>query len=173
MANEMPTPFTWLEGHMKTTIALLVVTLLAGCAPKKLPGTEIDDTDDTRFILAVMEQYRKAVESRNAQTILELSDESFRDDGGSAAPEDDLDYKQLVTVLPARMAKMDDIKLEIAVRKIEIDKELGTACATFTYNTSFKLPGLNPKTQSESEIKQMTFNLADRSKRQWKITSGI
>lgn len=171
----MPAPFTLLslKPHMKTTIAVLVLTLLAGCSARKIPGTEIDDTDDTRVILSVMEQYRKAVETKNAQTILELSDETFRDDGGSAAPDDDLDYSQLFTVLPARMSKMDDIKLEIAVRKIEIDKELGTARATYTYTTSFKLPGLNPKPQSESEIKQMTFNLSDKSKRQWKITSGI
>jgi hypothetical protein len=169
----MPTPFTLLESHMKTTIAVLVLTLLAGCAARKIPGTEIDDNDDTRMILSVMESYRKAVETKNAQTILELSDETFRDDGGSAAPDDDLDYSQLFTVLPARMSKMDDVKLEIAVRKIEIDRELGTARATYTYNTSFKLPGLNPKPQNEADIKQMTFNLADKDKRLWKITSGI
>lgn len=169
----MPNLLTLLEPFMKTTIAALVLTLLAGCSTKKIPGTEIDDTDDTRVILSVMEQYRKAVETRNAQTILDLADETFRDDGGSAAPEDDLDYKQLFTVLPARLSKMDDIKVEIAVRKIEVDRELGTALATYTYNTSFKLPGLNSKPQSESDIKQMSFNLADRSKRLWKITSGI
>ena len=169
----MPTLFTLLESHMKTTIAVLVLSLLVGCSAKKIPGTEIDDNDDTRIILSVMEQYRKAVETKNAQTILDLSDPTFKDDGGSAAPEDDLEYSQLFTVLPARLSKMDDIKLEIAVRKIEVDKELGIARATYTYNTSFKLPGLNSKAQSESEIKQMTFTLADKSKRLWKITSGI
>ncbi len=170
----MPALFTLLESHMKTTLAVLVLSLLAtGCTPKKIPGTEIDDTDDTRAILSVMESYRKAVETKNSQTILELSDESFNDDGGSAAPDDDLDYKQLFTVLPARMSKMEDIKLEIAVRKIEIDRELGTARAIYTYNTSFRLPGMNPKPQNEADIKQMTFNLADKNKRLWKITSGI
>ena len=125
------------------------------------------------MILSVMEQYRKAVETRNSQTIVDLADPTFRDDGGSAAPDDDLEYSQLFTVLPARLSRMDDIKVEIAVRKIEVDRELGTARATYTYNTSFRLPGLNSKPQSESDIKQMTFNLADKSKRTWKITSGI
>jgi len=158
---------------MKTTLAVLVLAILSGCAAKKIPGTEIDDNDDTRYIITVIEQYRKAVEIKDAQAILDLSDESFRDDGGSASPQDDLDYKQLFTVLPARMSKMDDIKLEIAVRKIDVDRELGTARATYTYSTSFRLPGMNPKVQNEADIKQMTFNLADKSKRTWKITSGI
>ena len=157
----------------KTLLVLLVVALTAGCAARKIPGTEIDDNDDTRMILDVMETYRKAVETRNAQTIVDLADETFHDDGGSAAPDDDLDYKTLFTVLPARMAKWDDVKLELAVRKIEIDKELGSAFATYTYTTSFKMPGLSPKPQSEVEIKQMTFHLADKTKRVWKITSGI
>lgn len=169
----MPALSTLLEFQMKTTIAVVLLTLLAGCAPKKIPGTEIDDTDDTRTILAVMEEYRKAMETRNAQTILGLADESFNDDGGSATPDDDLSYSELFTVLPARMSKLADVKVEIAVRKIDVNKELGTALATYTYNTSFKLPGLNSKLQNESDIKQMSFNLADRSKKVWKITSGI
>jgi hypothetical protein len=164
-----------LEPKMKATNACLVllVVSLGGCAAHKIPGTEIDDNDDTRMILGVIEQYRKAVESKNAQSIVELADENFKDDGGSAAPDDDLDYKSLYTVLPARLAKIDDIRLELAVRKIEINKELGDARATYTYSTSFKLPGLTPKPQSEAEIKQMTFHLADKDKHLWKITSGI
>ncbi len=169
----MATLFTLLGQHMKLMTALVACSLLVGCSAKKIPGTEIDDNDDTRQILAVMEQFRKAMETKDAQTILDLSDESFKDDGGSAGPEDDLDYKQLFTLLPARMSQFADVKLEVSVRKIEIDRELGTARATYTWNSNFKLPTLNPKPQSESDIKQMTFLLADKSKRLWKITSGL
>jgi hypothetical protein len=158
---------------LKPLVMLLVVAVGSGCALRKIPGTEIDDNDDTRTILEVMETYRKAVESRNAQTIVDLADETFRDDGGSAAPDDDLDYKTLYTALPARMSKFDDIKLELAVRKIDIDRDLGSANATYTYTASFKMPGLNSRPQAEVEIKQMTFKLTDKAKRTWKITSGI
>ncbi len=158
---------------LEPLMVLLVVALATGCATRKIPGTEIDDNDDTRTILEVMETYRKAVETKNAQTIVDLADETFRDDGGSASPDDDLEYKTLFTVLPARMAKLDDVKLELGVRKIEIDKELGNAFATFTYTTTYRMPGLNPRAQQETEIKQMTFHLADKAKHLWKITSGI
>lgn len=174
--REMRTTPTLLGTEMKPTNVLvlsLAVALFGGCVAHKIPGTEIDDNGDTRTILEVMETYRKAVETKNSQVIVDLADESFKDDGGSAAPEDDLDYKMLFTALPARLAKLDDIKLELAVRKIDIDKELGNATATYTYSATFRMPGLTPKAQSEAEIKQMSFRLADKAKRIWKITSGI
>ena len=171
----MPMTRVLLGGLMtfKNAGLLALTFCLAGCAVRKIPNTEIDDNDDTRAIIDVIEQYRRAVLTKNAQTIVDLADEEFLDDGGSASPDDDLEYKTLFTVLPARLKNFDDIKLEIAVRKIEIDKDGLVARATYTYSTSWKMPALNPKTQSDSEIKQMTFKLADKAKRQWKITSGI
>jgi hypothetical protein len=156
---------------MNRILTVVATLALAGCAHQKIAGTEIDDTDDTRAILNVIETYRQAVEKRDAQTIVALAHESFRDDGGSANPDDDLTYQDLGSKLPVRMSRLDDIRLEVSVRKIEFDEEASIARATYTYTTSFKLPNLTPKAQSEGEIKQMTFKRAD--KKAWKITSGI
>ena len=71
---------------------IAVAVLAVACTPKKIPGTELDDTDDTRAILDVMEKYRLALEQRDAQSIINLAHESFKDDGGSANPDDDYDY---------------------------------------------------------------------------------
>jgi len=65
---------------------------------------------------------------------------------------------------------VEDVKLDLSVRKIEIFSETSTASAVYTYNLSFRMPRLNNKPQSESEIKQMWFK---RDKGQWKISSGI
>lgn len=156
---------------MKRLVTLISLVALSGCAHRKIAGTEIDDNDDTRAILSVMEQYRHAVENRDAEGIVALADPSFRDDGGSANPDDDLNYRDLTTKLPARMAKMEDIRLEVSVRKIEIDEETQLARATYTYTATFKIPSLTNKAQNEGEIKQMTLRRSD--KRTWKIVSGI
>ncbi len=157
---------------MRSALTYFAVAALAtGCAARKIPGTEIDDTDDTRAILDVMEKYRTAVEQKDAQTIVNLAHETFRDDGGSANPEDDLNYQDLYSKLPARMRKLDDVRLEMNVRKVEFTEDHGNARATYTYTTTFKLPGLTPKTQSETEIKQMILKRVD--KKTWKIVSGV
>lgn len=164
-----------MSGIKRILLGLLFVTAV-GCAPKKIPGTEIDDTDDSRQILDIMEAYRKAVETKDAQTIVNLADENFKDDGGTSNPSDDLDYKTLYTVLPERMMKMEDVRLELGIRKIEVSKDKQSARATYTYSTSFRIPSLSTKTQSDGDIKQMNFRRhpgKDSKKDVWKIVSGI
>jgi ketosteroid isomerase-like protein len=146
------------------------LALLAACGARRIPGTDIDDTDDTRAILQVMEKYRSAVEARDADGVLRLVSESFKDEGGSSKAEDRMNYADLKKKLPEQMAKLDDVRLDISVRKIEIHSDTSTASAIYTYNLSFRLPKLSNKPQSESEIKQMWFT---RDQGHWKISSGI
>ena len=82
---------------MTTFRALLFIPLLltAACASKRIPGTELEDTDDTRAILAVMERYRSALEAKDAKAIQGLVSEAFREDGGTETPDDDLTYANL------------------------------------------------------------------------------
>ncbi len=150
---------------------LLFSLVLSGCLHNKLAGTDIDDTSDTRAVLDVVNQYRAAVEHRNAQGIIDLADESFRDDGGSVNPDDDLDYKSLFTALPARLQKLADVKLDLTVRRIEFDDDTKKARVTYSYQLTFKVPEYTARTQTENDIKQMTLKRVGENA--WKITSGI
>ena len=60
--------------------ATSVVLTLWGCASRRIPGTEIDDNDDTRAILKVMESYRSGIEAKDAQKIIGLVADTFKDD---------------------------------------------------------------------------------------------
>jgi hypothetical protein len=165
---------------VRLALAILSVAVLgsmaAGCAPRRIPGTEIDDTDETRAILEVMKQYRIAVEHKDAQGVISLVSESFKDDFGTPSPEDDLDYAKLREKLPQLFSRVDEPHLDLEVRKIEILEAGGradstpTARAVFTYTESFKLPGLTSKPHNDSEIKEMRFARVGDA---WKITSGI
>jgi len=146
------------------------VLFLVGCGAKRIPGTDIEDTDDTRAILAVMERFRSAVEARDVDGVVQLVSESFKDDGGTATPEDDLDYAGLKKHLPERFAKFDDIHLDMSVRKITVYPDTGTASVIYYYSMSFKIPHLSNKPRNESDIKEMWFK---RDHGQWKITSGV
>ncbi len=150
---------------------LLVAVVAVGCAPKKIPGTDLDDTDDTRAILDVMEKYRVALEKKDSQSIISLADESFKDDGGSANPDDDYNYQDLYTKLPETLKRLGDIRVEFSVRKIELSEDTTSARATFTYTQSYSMPGLASKRQSDTEIKQMIFKKVDKNV--WKIVSGV
>lgn len=156
---------------MRTFLVTMAAVALTGCGLHKIPGTDIDDTSETRAILDVVGKYRNAVESRNTQALIELADESFRDDGGSASPDDDLDYKTLFSALPARFQRWNDVRLDLSVRRIELNPEATAARVTYSYTMSFRMPSLTQRTQSETDIKQMLLKRS--GDKDWKIVSGI
>ena len=152
-------------------LAAVLALALTGCSPKKIPGTDLDDTSETRAVIDVLQKYRMAVESKNTRAIIDLTDASFRDDGGSSAPDDDLDYATLPTKLAQRMAKISELKLDVTVRRIEFDNDEKMARVTYSYQLSFKMPEYSTRTQSENDIKQMLLKRV--GEQGWKITSGI
>jgi uncharacterized membrane protein YheB (UPF0754 family) len=152
-------------------VAVALALGLSGCMPKKIPGTEIDDTSDTRAVMALFQEYRKAVEGRDAKTIIGLCDESFSDDGGSADPDDDMVYSSLAKDLPERFARVQDVRLEMSIRKIELNEDATIARVTYSYTLTFRMPKYTSRGQSETDLKQMTLRRIDE--KTWKITSGI
>jgi ketosteroid isomerase-like protein len=150
--------------------ALLVVPLLlaAACTPRRIPGTEISDTSDARAILAIMEKYRSALEARDAKAIQALVSEDFREDAGTETPEDDLTYANLPSALATLFQKVDNPKVELNVRRVDVQDDVATAI--YYWNASWRMPSLTSKAQSDAELEQMTFK---RVKGEWKIVSGI
>jgi hypothetical protein len=160
------------QAPMRTLFVLLVAAAaLTACSPRKIPGTTIDDTSETRAVLQLFSEYRKAVEARDAKAVLGLCDESFSDDGGSANPDDDLTYASLSAELASRFSRVQDVRLEMSIRKIELDDETNVARVTYSYTLNFRMPGYSGRTQSETDLKQMT--LLRVGKDRWKIVSGI
>ena len=156
--------------NFRPLLVLSVLCLVAACAPRRIPGTEIPDTDDTRAILAVMDRYRAGVEGRNAQAIQALVSKDFREDAGTETPDDDLTAANLPEHLAHLFERLDSPKVEINVRRVSVDEETDTATAIYYWNASWRMPGLNTKPQQDSELEQMVLRKEDG---QWRILSGI
>ncbi|MBZ4408305.1 nuclear transport factor 2 family protein [Myxococcus sp. MISCRS1] len=150
-------------------LAICALSLLAACAPKRIPGTEIDDTDETRAILAVMEAYRSAIEARDAHAIQALVSKDFREDAGTPSdPEDDLTAANLGPYLETLFPQLQSPKVEMEVRKVQVGKDIATAI--YYWKLNFRMPGLTSRPQKEAELEQMVFRLEGN---QWKILTGI
>jgi hypothetical protein len=155
---------------LKLRLLLVAGTLVlaAACATKRIPGTDIEDNSSTRAILGVMERYRAALEARDAAAIQGLMSPTFVDDAGTQAPDDDLTYATVPRELPARLAKLEDVKLDLSVRRIVVKDD--RAAAIYYWNASFRTPRLTNRQHRESELEQM---LLQREDGVWKIVSGI
>jgi hypothetical protein len=145
------------------------VLLLAACTPRNIPGTQIPDTEDSRAILKVMEQYRQALEARDAKTLQQLVSKSFRDNAGTEDPEDDLTYDNLPQALPALFSRLESPRVDLDVRRVEVRKN-GVATVIYYWNASWRVPGLLDRPQRDSELEQMVLQKEDD---QWRIVTGF
>ncbi|WP_257458684.1 nuclear transport factor 2 family protein [Archangium lipolyticum] len=143
--------------------------LLVACAPRNIPGTQIPDTNDTRAILDVMERYRSAIEARDAKAIQQLVSPSFRDNGGTDDPQDDLTYANLPQALPALFSQLESARVDLDIRSVNVRSD-GAATVIYYWNVSWRAPGLIEKSQRDSELEQMVFQKEDG---QWRIVSGF
>jgi hypothetical protein len=142
--------------------------LLAACATRNIPGTQIADTEDTRAILDVMERYRSSLEARDAKAIHQLVSKSFRDNAGTEAPEDDLTYNNLSEALPTLFSRLESPRVDMDVRQVNVKN--GMATVIYYWNASWRMPGLLDRPQRNSELEQM---ILQKEEGQWRIVSGI
>jgi hypothetical protein len=155
---------------MNARLLFPVLAILAiGCTPKRIPGTDIEDTQDTKEIIDVMRTYANAVQNKDHNAILLLLSKDFRDDAGTLDPSDDLDHRAVGTTIADRMKRLEEVSVELEVKRIHVTDK-NAAQAVYYYSTRFRMPSLTSRPQSESDIKLMTFAREDGK---WKITSGI
>ena len=149
----------------RALLALIALAAVVGCGPHHIPGTDLEDTGDTRAIIDTISKYNSALEARDVNAILALVDPDFRDNAGTLDPTDDIDIERLRTVLPQRLAKLQDVAVRIEIKTIDVKGD--QALVVYTWVSQFKLNG---KSRTESDIKRMELR---RRADGWKILSGI
>ena len=102
----------------KLWLCLCVVLALLGCAHKPIPNTRVEDTTENREVVDFVEQYRKAVESRDGATLLRLSSKNYFDDMGTPQGDDDMDYDSLRAGLARLQKELIDARYQISYRGV-------------------------------------------------------
>src|SRR3954468_21551104 len=105
-------PRPWLLGLTSASLRGLLPLLLAamagaatitGCAHQNMvPGTQVQDTEDNRAVLAVIEQYRQRLTEKNVEGLLLLASDRYFEDSGTPSAVDDYGYDGLKFVLANR-----------------------------------------------------------------------
>ena len=87
-------------------VFLLALSLgICACAHSKIRGTQIDDTEENRAILLIVEEYHRAVEDLDADAVLALVSPKYFEDNGNTIEADDYDYKGLSDGLKANFSR--------------------------------------------------------------------
>ncbi len=159
-------------------LCLLALSLASACAPKLIPGTLIEDTDEARQLLDVMRAYTDALEARNTEKILALASNAFFETSGTVEGDDDFDRQGLEAKLKEWFSHFKSVRARIEVRKITFETnpegKIVKAALVYFYDISFQIPEGNGSDKlvwrTEADTKEMGFQLEGGM---WKILYGI
>jgi ketosteroid isomerase-like protein len=154
---------------MRLTTAVLAAALLLGCGPRRIPGTEIRDTPDTRAVVETIDAYRQAAERRDAPAVLALVSPRYFDAAGTPDPSDDVDREQLAKRLTADYQRITALRLQIGVKRIDIDGD--KAAAYVFYDEHYRIQtkaGEVAKQASDQHRMQLV-----REDGRWLFVSGL
>jgi hypothetical protein len=116
----------------------LLALLVTGCANYALiPGTKVIDTKINRELIEVCEKYRRAMEEKDAPTLLALAHPNYYEDSGTPKGDDDYGYDGLKEVLQKRLGALKTLRYSIEYRRVEVAGH--HAKIDIRYDASFQL----------------------------------
>lgn len=109
-----------------------------GCAQVgTIPGTRITDTKDNRDILTRVEEYRIAMEQRDAPKLLTMAHPNYFEDSGTPSGADDYGYPGLKKVLDTRLPVLRSLRYAIQYRHLVVEGKRATL--DIRYDMSYQI----------------------------------
>jgi hypothetical protein len=150
----------------------LAALALVGCAagPKYIANTKVIDTSENREILRVVEQYRVAMEKKDAAKLMLMASEAYWDDSGTASANDDYGYPELKGILTEKLGAASDIRYSVQYRKLRMKDN--HAFVDVIINASFTVDDAlgQPSRRDMSDRNQFVLRLEGD---EWKFLSGM
>ncbi len=152
-------------------LLLLSLALLSpACTPAHVKGTEIEYTAERQEVADLVERYRLAVESRDADALKGLASERYYENGSTTSePADDYDYRGLQTVLDDVKSLVKAVQYEIKIQAIEVVGK--AAYVDYDYTSQYLFTaGESEKWATNNDRNRLTLR---REKGEWRILSGM
>lgn len=123
---------------MKRLGTVILLGSMAACTQiGTLPGTKVPDTKENREIVAKMEEYRLAMEQRDAPKLLAMAHPNYYEDSGTPSGADDYGYPGLKRVLDSRLQALRSLRYAIQYRNIRIEGRRATV--DIRYDVSYQI----------------------------------
>lgn len=153
--------------------SILVATLaltLGACAHSKIPDTNIDDTEENREVLDLVERYHRAVEALDPDAVLSLVSRDFYEDNGNTDSSDDYDYYGLEEGLRDSFERTKRMQLVLRVDAVEVEEDDAFAELYYEFRAQNEYPsGLKWETGTD----RTRLILVRAPGGDWKIRGGL
>lgn len=128
-----------MTAHLRLHAPLLALCVSA-CATGRIPNTDLADTADNRAVVNFCERYRRAVEAKDARTLLTLASPDYYEDAGTPQGEDDYGFDGLQRLLTVWVDDVREVRYEMRYRRITVDPERpNRLLVDYTFSSSYTL----------------------------------
>jgi hypothetical protein len=151
------------------TMLLAAALAASACAPRYLPGTEIESTKDSQAVYDVVLKYREALEKRDVDAVLALVAPNYYDTAGTPDPGDDLDRARLEASLREDLPKAESLKVDFTIRRIDVRGDEAQAEIFFDAFYRVKTSTVTVP-RRDSDVQRLRLKKLDN---QWKFVGGL
>ena len=133
-------------------LAACLVLALGACSTKMIKGTKIEDSKESRAVLLTIESYRKAMETRDAETLIRMASPNYFEKNGDANSRNNYDYTGLVTWLRSpEFRAVSALRLTLTYKRVTFNKERNSVSVSYNYKSEYKIPPARFEVKSEAE----------------------
>ncbi len=124
------------------SLAMVVsFTLLSACSTKYIEGTRMEDCEESHDIIKIVETYRRAMESRDADMLVALISKNYFEKNGDSNSSNNYDYEGVVSFLRSpEFRQVSAVKMTIVYKKIKFNEQRNVAEVTYYYTSDYKMP---------------------------------
>ena len=111
---------------IRSLLILVCLSLLGACGAKAnyIQGTKVPRTENNVAVINRLEQYRAAVEKKDAGAILLMTSQNYWEDGGTPGGDDDYGYDGLQEVLAATLSQAESIRYSMRYERVRYSGDL-------------------------------------------------
>lgn len=161
------------SGNRTIVVALLVTALaLAACAgsAEYIPGTKVPRSQTNQQLIDRIEDYRMAVERRDAGALMLMASKRYWEDAGTPSGTDDYGYQGLQEILAGRFQKVKSIRY--SMRYMGIEQRGDRAYVDVLIDASFTIADPRGEDMRKDMRDQNQFVL-EWDGRNWMFLSGM
>lgn len=144
---------------------------LVACGTSTIANTDIPDTRDNRAVWDRVMEYRKAVETRDADKLLAMVSRKYYENSETTDdPTDDYGYDELRDIVIADFRdNVLDVQYRLLMRRIQVDGERAFADFEYYYNFKFVEGGVTAW-RPKNDFNRLEFV---RENGAWMIVGGL
>lgn len=147
----------------------IMALALSACAHSMIPNTGAEDTEENREIFRLIQNYKDAMESLDANAVMTLVSPRFYESNGNTDKADDYDFNGLKSGLTTDFDRCKRMLVDFRIDNIIVEDEHAFAYIQFTYRAQNEFPtGL--KWDRLTDRTRIEFEQRDGG---WLITRGL